>query len=150
MHVRLFQSSDLDSVVQIEKKVFPSPWSAKSFLDCAQWKEFWFYVVEADKKVVGYFVAQVIQDEAELHNIAVDPDFQKKGFGEKLFRFFLDTAQQDEVEKFYLLVRPSNAAAIHLYQKFSFTLIDTRPKYYQDTKEDGLIFHLLTPKINPL
>ncbi len=147
IHIRPFQSSDLDSIVKIEKKAFPLPWSARSFLDCARWKEFWFYVAIWDKKVVGYFVAQVVEEEAELHNIAIDPARQKKGFGERLLRFFLDTARQKGVREIFLMVRPSNTAAICLYQKLEFVLIDKRPRYYADTGEEALIFHFTRNRI---
>ena len=139
--IRQFHSADLDSIVHIEAKVFSTPWSAQSFLDCAQWKEFWIYVAEIPAGIAGYFVAQVIGDEAELHNIAVDPAIQKKGIGQTLLDYFLNRAQKAGVRNIFLMVRPSNQAAIHLYQKSCFQLVDRRPRYYEDTKEDALVFH---------
>ncbi|MDP2600353.1 MAG: ribosomal protein S18-alanine N-acetyltransferase [Deltaproteobacteria bacterium] len=130
----------MKAIIEIEKKTFSIPWSAQSFLDCAQWKEFWIYVAEQNKKIAGYFVAQVIGDEAELHNIAVDPAIQKKGIGQILLDTFLDKAQKEGVQNIFLMVRPSNHAAIHLYQKSGFQLLDKRPRYYEDTHEDALVF----------
>ncbi|OGQ05449.1 MAG: ribosomal-protein-alanine N-acetyltransferase [Deltaproteobacteria bacterium RIFCSPLOWO2_12_FULL_44_12] len=139
--IRPFESGDLDSVVQIENQVFTTPWSKQSFLDCSRWPEFWFRVAEQNKKVVGYFVAQVVPPEAELHNIAVDPAFQKKGVGRLLLSHLLTEIKKVGVKDVFLLVRPSNIAAIHLYQQFEFCLLDKRPRYYEDTKEDALIFY---------
>lgn len=138
--IRPFQSSDLDAVVAIETKNFSLPWSAQSFLDCSRWKEFWFYVAEQNKKIIGYFVAQVVGDEAELHNIAVDPACQKKGVGQAMLDAFLKQTKNGGVQNIFLMVRPSNQVAIHLYQKSGFELIDRRPKYYEDTREDALVF----------
>lgn len=141
IQIRPFQAQDIDSVVSIERKVFPAPWSERSFLDCAQWKEFWFRVGELEGQVVGYFVAQVVEGEAELHNIAVDPHFQKRGFGHQLLEYFLSEAKKVGVKDVFLMVRPSNLAAIQLYQFFEFVLLDRRPKFYEDTQEEALIFY---------
>ncbi|MDO8528130.1 MAG: ribosomal protein S18-alanine N-acetyltransferase [Deltaproteobacteria bacterium] len=141
MNIRPFQPSDLDSVVRIEQLNFTIPWSGPSFLDCSQWPEFWFRVAVLDKKVVGYFVAQVVEEEAELHNIAVDPDHHRQGVGRALMNHLLEAIKKKKVRHVFLLVRPSNTAAIHLYQQFGFALLDRRPKYYADTGEDGLIFY---------
>lgn len=139
--MRPFEVEDLDSVLQIEQKVFPDPWSERSFLDCARWEEFWFDVALQDEKIAGYFVAQVVGKEAELHNIAVDPDHQKKGIGKKMMHHFLEKAKTAGVEDVFLMVRLSNTAAIHLYQQFGFGLLDRRKRYYQDNQEDALIFY---------
>ena len=39
----------------------------------------------------------------------------------------------------YLEVRPSNEAAVALYQKLGFNVIGRRHNYYRDSKEDALI-----------
>ena len=139
--IRPFETKDLRSIVHIESSVFPNPWSAQSFLDCAQWKEFWFHVAVMKKQIVGYFVAQVVETEAELHNIAVDPAFQRKGIGKELMKHFLERIGTAGVQDIFLMVRPSNEAAIHLYESAGFCFLERRPKYYEDTKEDALIFY---------
>jgi len=139
--IRPFENGDLDSVVQIETQVFPTPWSRQAFLDCSRWKEFLFRVAQQDEKVVGYFVAQVVPPEAELHNIAVDPAFQKKGVGRLLLNHLLEETKKVGVQHVFLMVRPSNLAAIKLYESFQFCLLDRRPHYYEDTQEDALIFY---------
>lgn len=149
-HICPFQNQDLDAVCEIEQKVFTTPWSRQSFLDCARWSEFWFYVAVQDEKIVGYFVSQVVGEEAELHNIAVDPSSQKKGIGKKLMGFFLKKGSEENVENIFLMVRPSNLAAVTLYQSFGFSLLDRRKKYYQDNQEDALIFYKRMPKIAPV
>ena len=148
--IRPFQIQDLDAVCEMEQKVFTTPWSRQSFLDCARWPEFWFYVAVQDEKIVGYFVAQVVGEEAELHNIAVDPSSQKKGVGKKLMEFFLKKGSEENVENIFLMVRPSNVAAIRLYESFGFSLLDRRKKYYPDNQEDALIFYKGMPKIVPV
>ncbi|MBI5300214.1 MAG: ribosomal protein S18-alanine N-acetyltransferase [Deltaproteobacteria bacterium] len=148
--IRPFQIQDLDAICEIEQKVFTTPWSRQSFLDCARWSEFWFYVAVWDEKIVGYFITQVVGEEAELYNIAVDPSFHDQGIGKKLMEFFLEKGSEENVENIFLMVRPSNVAAIKLYENFEFSLFDRRKKYYQDNQEDALIFYRRMPKIIPV
>jgi ribosomal-protein-alanine N-acetyltransferase len=42
-------------------------------------------------------------------------------------------------EPYTLEVRPTNAPAIALYERFGFRSAGTRRRYYQDTGEDALI-----------
>jgi ribosomal-protein-alanine N-acetyltransferase len=42
-------------------------------------------------------------------------------------------------QSYTLEVRPSNPAAIALYERFGFVSAGTRPRYYADTGEDALI-----------
>lgn len=143
---RPFKESDLDGVVAVEQQVFPMPWSRQSFLDCARWEEFWFRVAVFGKTLVGYFVAQIVAGEAELHNIAVDPAWQKQGIGKALMRCFLEETGKAGVKKIFLIVRSSNAAAIRLYEQFGFTFVNRRKGYYLDSGEDGLIYSLALAK----
>jgi len=80
--------------------------------------------------------------EAHLLNLCVHPSCQRLGFGRRLLNAALLRAEGLAVERVFLEVRPSNAAAIALYQSAGFELIGTRPSYYQaeDGRENAVIF----------
>jgi len=85
-------------------------------------------------KIVGYIGIEKIADETHIINMAVDPDYRKQGIGTKLIEAILN-----DKDVFFLEVRVSNVAAQRLYKKFSFDVVGTRKKYYQDNNEDAYI-----------
>lgn len=139
--IRLFQEKDLPFVMRIEAAVFPHPWSANSFLTFAKDPHFCLAVACHEEKPVGYFVAQIIPPEAELHNIAVDSAWQCKGVGEQLLKYFIDKLIEVHVKDIFLLVRESNVKAVQFYRKFGFNFLEKRRGYYSDPKEDALIYY---------
>lgn len=132
--------ADVAKVVEIEKKLFPQPWSRQSFLDLKKDPHFWLWVAKANWEVVGYLVAQVIQEEAEIHNIAVDPAKQRQKVGSFLLKEFLNKAQSSGVQIVFLMVRASNIPARNFYESLGFSLQNRRKNYYSaPDKEDALI-----------
>ena len=74
--------------------------------------------------------------EANVHNIGVDPDWQRRGIGRALLGALL--AKADEVQApVFLEVRTDNDPAIALYQAHGFTTIGLRPRYYQPSGSDA-------------
>jgi ribosomal-protein-alanine N-acetyltransferase len=70
-------------------------------------------------------------------NIAVDPALRRRGVATALLEQMFERAGPDE--SYTLEVRPSNAVAIALYERFGFRPAGTRRRYYQDTGEDAVI-----------
>ncbi len=94
------------------------------------------YVLEKDGKVVGYYDLWIIFENSELARIAVDPQYRRKGNAALMMEHVERTASDCGCENIALEVRVSNLAAISLYEKNGFIVINTKPNYY-DT-EDGL------------
>lgn len=130
----------LEEVVRIEKQVHRNPW-ADSLLRKPETKIGCHRVLVEGQKVVGYFFAQCVAGEASLLNIAIAPEFQRKGYGKRLLSAFLECMADLGAEEAWLEVRESNIAAISLYQAFEFNEFDRRINYYptQNGHEDALI-----------
>lgn len=141
LHIRPFQPEDVPFIIKIEETVFPHPWSADSFLTLSKDPHFWLVVACEEGMPVGYFVAQVVPPEAELHNIAVEPSRQRKGVGAALFKHFIDKLRNISINNVFLLVRSSNNTAIQFYQRFGFSFLDRRKNYYSHPVEDAHVFH---------
>jgi [ribosomal protein S18]-alanine N-acetyltransferase len=69
----------------------------------------------------------------------VHPDYQRQGLGQLLLYALLRDAKRRQLEWATLEVKPSNQAALSLYQKFGFTEVGRRRHYYKDTGEDASI-----------
>ncbi|NEQ04922.1 MAG: ribosomal protein S18-alanine N-acetyltransferase [Moorea sp. SIO4E2] len=89
--------------------------------------------------LVGLGCFWSILEEAHIIILAVHPDYQRQGLGQLLLYSLLKEAKQRNLKWATLEVKPSNQAALALYQKFGFTKAGRRRNYYKDTGEDALI-----------
>ncbi|MEQ9548282.1 MAG: ribosomal protein S18-alanine N-acetyltransferase [Coleofasciculus sp. G3-WIS-01] len=89
--------------------------------------------------LVGLGCYWSILEEAHITILAVHPNYQHQGLGQFLLYALLKDAKQRQLEWATLEVKPSNHAALSLYQKFDFIPAGRRRGYYQDTGEDALI-----------
>ena len=131
----------LDALEQLERTCFSRPWSRKMLAEeldneCAA-----FLVAEdaATGEAGGYAGLLVAADEGYITNVAVDPSRRRQGVAAQLLRVFDDFARANRLAFLTLEVRPSNTAAIALYQGFGFREEGRRRNYYDLPKEDALI-----------
>ena len=131
----------LDRLEQLERMCFSRPWSKKMLAEeldnqCAAF----LVAVEPDtEKVVGYAGLLVVAYEGYITNVAVDPSCRRQGVAGQLLQVFDSFARGNHLAFLTLEVRPSNAAAIALYEGFGFAEAGRRRNYYDLPKEDALI-----------
>lgn len=135
--------SDLPAAFQIEKRAHAFPWSEQTFAS-NQGERYLNYQLTVDGKMAAFAITQVVLDEATLFNIAVDPDFQRRGFGKALLEHLIDELEKRGVLTLWLEVRASNVAAIALYESLGFNEATIRRNYYPtaDGREDAIIMAL--------
>ena len=133
------EKEDLAEVSQIEKLSFITPWSFYAFSTELNKKGFaFYYVIEYEKRMAGYAGYWKIAKEAHIVNLAIHPDFRKRGMGTKLLRYLLQDAQDRGLTGVTLEARCSNIAAQRLYEKFGFKKVAIHPRYYID--EDAIVY----------
>lgn len=134
---------DIPQVVAIEKKSFPTPWSAYAFtceLDDNQFANYLVAVSTEDPStVLGYGGMWLICDEAHITNVAISPSFRGRGLGRLLMEGLVCQAKAKKALRMTLEVRTSNRIAQNLYKKMKFVSAGIRPGYYIDTNEDAMI-----------
>jgi len=142
--IRKVCAEDIPTVVAIENQQFLHPWKEKLFTSELYHNISYFYLLEdtSSKTVIGYIIFWLIEDMIELHNIAVERDYKKKGLGKKLLEFMLDIGKQKKVKEIFLEVRVSNAEGIGFYEGNGFKRIDIRKDYYSSPTEDAAIYRL--------
>lgn len=137
-YLRMSQDHVLQ-IAQLEKMCFSSPWSERSIeSELTNPLALWLVAVDNDR-VAGYVGSQSVMGEADMMNLAVDPEYRRMGVGKKLVEKLIDALSEEAVHSLTLEVRASNAGAISLYEKMGFQQVGRRPGYYSNPKEDALI-----------
>lgn len=136
---REMKPEDADAVEAVEKASFSMPWSRKDFWEHAANERTIYLLAVEDGKVVGYAGTWILDDEAQITNVAVAPERRGQGVGAALMAELIKEAKARGATRMTLEVRPSNTAALALYEKFGFRDCGHRPHYYLDNGEDAII-----------
>ncbi|MEP6729089.1 MAG: ribosomal protein S18-alanine N-acetyltransferase [bacterium] len=148
--VRQAEESDLPEVIRIERESFVDPWSADSFVSSLGLERMRFLVAEerresgsaaeaGDSALLGYVIALILADEAEVADLAVSLDARRRGVGGALLDRVLEEVAERGVRSVYLEVRESNMAARSLYVSRAFRQVGRRRGYYRHPPEDALL-----------
>ncbi len=138
---RVASESDVVEIARIEKLSFKTPWSEEMISSEMKEPISRFVVAITGNHVIGYYGYLHVMDELHILNIAVDPDYRRKGIGSALMKNLLGESKTLSARAITLEVRESNTAAVHLYERAGFQLAGVRPHYYTD-KENALIYWL--------
>ncbi|MBQ3638533.1 MAG: ribosomal protein S18-alanine N-acetyltransferase [Clostridia bacterium] len=81
-------------------------------------------------RVIACAGAEIDNDTAEIESIAVAPEYRRIGVAKILLAKLLDAITKRGATFIVLEVRPSNKAAIELYKKFGFQIVEREKNYY--------------------
>jgi len=140
IEIRLAQESDLDVIFRNEVLAYDIPWSKKLLKDCLGGRYVCWLMLQKERPI-GHMIFEQVLDEIHLHNVCVNPKFQKKRLGHLWVDHLYLHANKNQVKDIVLEVRVSNLTAKRLYAKRGFREIGLRKDYYQaeDGKEDALV-----------
>jgi [ribosomal protein S18]-alanine N-acetyltransferase len=133
----------LDAIVAIEERVHVHPWTRGNFADSIA-AGYHCWVAHRQGALAGYGVVMIAAGEAHLLNLSIASEWQRRGVGAELTRFFVRLAADYGADKIFLEVRPSNVAARALYSALGFAEIGVRRDYYPAPggREDAVIMEL--------
>jgi ribosomal-protein-alanine N-acetyltransferase len=130
----------LRSVMRIEAQVYPRPWSLPLFMSELNLRTSRiYYVARVNAVVVGYCGVMLVEEDAHITNIAVDPAWHRNGIATRLLLNAARQAAARGATRLTLEVRMSNAGAQALYRRFGFEPAGVRKNYYAESREDALI-----------
>lgn len=137
--IRPATADDVPDIHRIEKASFSDPWTPGAFRAMLAQPAVLGLAAERDGALVGYALAVVVGDEAELANIAVAPGARGQGVGRTLLDALLDALRARGGATVFLEVRDSNEAAQALYRSRGFVSAGRRKGYYRRPTEDALV-----------
>ena len=139
MKIQTMTHAHVAQIAGLEKLCFSDPWSEKSVAsELDNGLSLWLVALEGET-VAGYVGSQTVLDETDMMNIAVHPDFRRRGIAQALVESLVKQLRQRGSRCLTLEVRASNSPAIALYEKLGFQKIGRRKNYYRDPREDALI-----------
>ena len=129
--VRLMRDEDVEKIFNLEKKIFGSAdfEAIKKTLDNDNLN---YFVLAEGNSIIGFLEGLIISPDAEIYDIAIDENFQHKGFGTLLMNEFISLAKAKHCETIFLEVNNINTKALTLYEKFGFETYGIRKNYYGD------------------
>jgi ribosomal-protein-alanine N-acetyltransferase len=138
--IRAMRSLDLDAITAIETDSYDFPWGRAIFSDCLM-AGYLGVVLDGGDEIIGYAIVSTAASEGHILNLCVAADWQRLGYGWQLLDYILDYARDKRIVRLFLEVRPSNAAAISLYEGARFNRLGIRKSYYRANygREDALV-----------
>ena len=136
--------ADLPAVSGIECTAYVFPWSEQVFRSCLR-AGYACRVAAEGENVRGYGILSFKANEAHLLNLCVDPAEHRRGWGGWLLRHLFGIARRRRADRMFLEVRPSNRAAVRLYERHGFVHVGARRGYYpvaSGAREDARVYAL--------
>jgi [ribosomal protein S18]-alanine N-acetyltransferase len=135
--IRRLTYGDLPSVIAIERRSFPTPWSLAMFVLELSKPSGICLAAEDENGLIGYLVCARYDEVWHLMNVAVATEHRRRGIASAMIDRLLEEAGSDS--RFTLEVRVSNLPAIAMYERIGFRSAGRRRSYYHDNGEDALI-----------
>lgn len=140
---------DLPRVHDIERRVYPRPWSLELFEAELRRTDDRRYVVALGRdparpawwprRLYGYAGVLVQVGEAHITTVAVEPAQHRRKIATHLVLAVMRAARRMGAQAATLEARVANRGAQRLYAGFGFAPVGVRPGYYAETGEDALI-----------
>lgn len=142
--IRDFRSSDVEAISRILRtSAEAAQWPPESYPKLASSPGGLLLISEFEPsgQAIGFLAARIAADQAEILNIAILPDFRRKGIASALLAASFERFRHSAVSRVFLELRESNFPARALYQRHGFVLSGRRKSYYQNPAEHALCMH---------
>jgi [ribosomal protein S18]-alanine N-acetyltransferase len=137
--IRTLMVKHLNAIEEIERSSYTTPWSRSMFAgELAKPASLCLGAFEGED-LVGYLIISRYVDAWHVMNIAVRPEFRRRGIATALLERLFELTSDGSKRGYTLEVRVSNLGAVKLYERLGFSARGTRRGYYTDNREDALI-----------
>ncbi|WP_245643561.1 ribosomal protein S18-alanine N-acetyltransferase [Sanguibacter suarezii] len=151
--LRPLRASDLARVVELEVEMFgPSAWTYGMLAEELGGPGRWYIAAEEIREdrpgpgeLVGYAGLWFDGDVTQIMTIGVAPRAQHCGIGSQMLTALIDRSRELGATAILLEVAVNNAAALGMYEKYGFTRLGLRKRYYQPENVDAYTMRLNLP-----
>lgn len=133
---------DLPVVMELEDTLFTDEaWSVDTYRSelSDQGGTRHYVVLEEDGVVAGWAGLASAGGQGDVLTIGVRPSMQGRGLGSALLTTLLEEATARGCAEVFLDVRADNDRAQRLYERFGFTRVGVRKRYYQPSGVDAIV-----------
>lgn len=113
----------VEAFIKMSEQLHGDYWKAEHYLSELPHKwELSFYISE-NNQPVAFMIVSDKGSSHHLHRIVVSAQYHGKGYGSQLLNRLISDAKAAKKDLVTLKVHPSNAEAIHIYEKKGFTRV---------------------------
>ena len=141
VRVREMTAEDIEDAALLEKSnLGKEAWTQKQLIDALTRDDTIYLVAVKADRIVGLCGVQNISGEGEVTNVSVARDCRGEGIGYKMVKQLLERGVGIGIKDYTLEVRAANEPAIHLYERLGFKSEGVRPGFYDEPKDDAVIY----------
>ena len=133
---------DAAAIASLHEILFPTAWDRDAIKALIEHPaSLALIATRPGRIVVGFVIAQIAADEAEILSVGVAPEHQRHGVGRQLVEGTARSAIRSDARRLFLDVADSNVAARALYASCGFVEVGRRKSYYTlpgGAREDAL------------
>lgn len=137
--IRPMCAADVPQIAALERLCFSDPWCEAAITPELTNPLSTWLVAQEDDALAGYIGAQAVPPDADVMNLAVAPNYRRRGLARSLLHELTQCLRKQGVNYLFLEVRASNLPAQSLYASAGFVEVGRRKKYYVNPVEDALI-----------
>lgn len=147
--IRLFQRSDIDEVVDINRTCLPENYPDQFFIGLHHHAPKAFIVAECDDGLCGYIMCRIERGissfgrspvkKGHIVSVAVRKEHRHHGLGSQLVKEAMKGMEEYGASEFFLEVRKTNEAAVSIYEKLNYEIKRVLKGYYRDGEDAYLM-----------
>ncbi len=137
--IRNASAADIERLEALERECFSLPWTRGQLISQLPDDMHVFLTAELNGETAGYVGMMHVIDEGYISNVAVAPEYRRRGIADALMGVLLARCEALSLTFVTLEVRRGNAPAIALYEKHGFVRVGKRRDYYELPREDAVL-----------
>ncbi len=130
LQIRTATAKDIPWLKEAEHACFPGTENNPDYISILNDKVYTLLIATLNDQLVGKAQLRWHEKEAFLSDVAVLPEFQRRGFGSTILVHCINHAHIQEKAKLILDVLATNIHAVHLYSQYGFKITQQHDYWY--------------------